>query len=610
MQIRSNVTIFLSLLGLVIGAASTTGCGSEFSDAEEPQLTIAGDQGFTLNLPDDDMRPETQQAIEIRNSGGADLTVTSVQLINTPSRLQILGERGGTCSTDADCGEGICFPDTSTCAQLGAPDTPYTIAPQTRRDLELVLTRGPRELDCATAPAGTPENFTADYCGELRIETRAINSGGFVEDGNATIYFLAPSGSGQISVNPSFLEFNEVTNNYTETKSFTVSNDGQQVLTIRSIATEDRSNLFSVSPTNFPLEVAPGTSQTFDLTLAIDEGEVELNFTTDLLIDSTAASVPPFTIRVTTDAEPGPRIQVEPISLTFDAETTQDITITNVGMTTLTVNSLTVQPAAIRDFYSFEHEGAAFDGFAVPAGDSKTIQATFNRPGGNNESAIGELQIGHNDASSGNRSTVTLLGDAGNVPVGQILPTSMTFRAAVGAAEERQFVIRNIGAGPLTINAVDPNFSEGEESEYVVSGATGTIQPGEFATASVAFSADNDTPDTGEFAFDSDSQGTPLILPVVSTGSTEEVTPVITPTFQGDLSAGALATFTSTGTMPSSSSRTWVLIGRPAGSSAFSYRTNDNFSVQTDVAGTYEIAMTARAGTREVQTTATFVVTD
>ncbi len=608
MQLQRTMALWTAAAALFMGATVANGCGSDFGETGAPGLSISSPQGLELRLPDDEDRPQTQVSIELRSTGSDDLTVTEVSLLNTPSRIQLLGERGGQCSSDADCGDGICFPANGTCGQLGGKPTPFDVIANTIATIDLVILKGPREINCGEAPEGTPSQFVEGYCGELRVATNAVNSGGFVEEGAATFYLLAPQGSGQISVNPSFLEFLGVSQNYTDSRSFTVSNDGQQPLTLNGISVEDRSNLFEISPSNFPLTIEPGTAETFDLTLSVGGDEVNLNFDTDLNFDSSAANVAPFLIRVSEGEGASPRIVASPQALVFDQETTQPLTIENIGEATLTVNSLTVQPAAVRDFYSFEVGGQPFASLAIPSGETRTIDVVFTRPGGNIEDAVGQLQIGHNDRSSGNRTTITLLGDAGAVPVGEILPASATFLSAVGEMDTRQFVIRNVGAAPLEITGVDFNFTGGTEAEFVINGATGTIAPGDFTTASLVFTGANDTPDTGEAVFTSNNGGGDLVLPILSNSSNSSVTPVITNLVQGDVRVGGTARLSGGDTTPATATKIWVLLERPAGSETFGYLVGNDFSFVPDTAGTYTVGMTAVEGSREVQTTAQVTV--
>jgi hypothetical protein len=85
---------------------------------------------------------------------------------------------------------------------------------------------------------------------------------------------------------------------------------------------------------------------------------------------------------------------------------------------------------------------------------------------------------------------------------------------------------------------------------------------------------------------------------------------MITNQSQASVLVGGQVRLTGNGTMPATASRTWVITERPAGSQIFGYLVGPDFSFVPDAAGTYTVAMTARAGTREAQTTISVEVSE
>ncbi len=605
--------IHIALIALVLLLVSSCGKNNDnnFQTTDEPELAV--NVGFIqIRMPPDENRTQAQDPLVIENNGDGELEIRKIEWIDQPERLAMLGARTETsCSSDDECGTGeICVTAGSTCQAIGLPATPFTIAPQLSRELNFIVAAGSNELACPEPPADVPGEYFDVYCGALRITTNAISNGDFVEEGVATIYFLDPGASGTIDVDPTFLEFANVQPGTTNTQSFSITNTGENDLTIENINIEDNPTFFTINANDTPVggTIASGTSASFDVTVSIPDGTTDYDTFTNLVIDS-SAGVAKIAVQITSEAGSTPFIELNTPVLKFDAQATQTLTISNVGETPLQVRGLSVNAEA-RPFYRFEVDGtdvtSNFQTITVRTEESVDVDVIFERPADNTDPSIGTLEIAHNDPNNGFQSEVTLLGDAGDVPIGRIHPDSFTFLAADGNSETRTFVIRNVGTAPLSLNNVMWNFSNGSDAEFSVAGATGSVPAQGIAEATVTFTGMNATTDVGLATIDSDNP-TPLTLSLRALDSAQAApVPMIQVTNQGGLRTSSPVNLSAAGSTPADAvgNAIWTLVARPAGSSVFLDGVGETAFFTPDVAGTYKVALTllAPSGDREAQT--------
>ncbi len=610
---------------MLLGAAVLFSCSDDGNIQEEliPQLSIEGTEGsINLQLPRTDDRPAKQaNSVIIRNTGQAPLSITNLEWLAKPTRVDAIGASGSECTDDSQCGGGeACL--APTCVSLGFAQTPIEVEPGLRYDLEFLVTTGSGELDCPAAPEGTPEEFLNSFCGAFQISTNAINSGGLVENGSATIYLLRPSSSGQIEITPDFVEFQLVQPGVPQTRDVSVRNVGSETLTVTEIFIASMREFVSVGGETPPVEIEPGTSNTWTVTVSVPEGTdpSEYEGFTELTVNSTAVnnlSGGKIPVQISAGAASAPLISVDPTTLTFDQADRQTITISNDGDATLQVTSLTVTPASTRAFYKWEVDGTDvtnnFQTINVPKGETKDIVVVFERPAGNEDSAVATLQINHNDRISNSRTEVTLLGDAGDVPIARIYPTGFTFQAAQGEISTRTFVIRNVGTADLEITDEDLQFSVGDESgaEFQVSGHLGTIAPGGLRSGTVTFTGANATEDIGVVIFESNDPNTSIELGIKDVvAAAAPVSAVITPASLNDGKVGVVASFSANESTPAQAitNALWTLTSRPAGSNVFFSATGAEMQFVPDVAGEYTFSMLLSSELRESEATFTLNV--
>jgi len=609
------------LLTFITGLVATVfaaSCGNDdnLQRVEVSELTIEGSDGnFNIKLPVVDDKPEKQLSpLILRNSGKAMLVVNRFEWVAKPDRLDALAEAGGACTTGDECsGTEICL--SSRCIALGLPATPFNIEPSLRKDIEFVVTQGGGELTCPTPGPDVPANYLNSYCGELVIETNAINTSGVVQDGKATIYFLKPALSGQIEVQPEFMEFQNVLPGSQQSQDFSIRNTGSQLLTVEQFNFSTLGNFLKVTAgENLPLEIEPGTSASWTLSVEVPSTATAADYEgfAQLQIESSAVNANDgnISIQVSEGSGSAPAIDVSATSLLFSAQAEQTLTVDNVGEATLQVTSLSVTPASARPFYKFFIDGndvtTTFPTQNIPKSSSVDIVVKFERPNGNTDSSVATLQLRHNDRNANNLSEVTLLGDEGDVPIARVYPQSFTFLAADGNNSTRSFVIRNVGTADLVVSGSSYNFSTGSDAEFSVSNIAGTIAPGGMKIGTVTFAGANAAPDVGLVVIESNDASSQTDIAVKAIDSpAEAVTAVITPSTTNDVRVGSTALFNASASTPAgvATSGLWTLLERPAGSTVFFSLTGEELRFVPDVAGSYKIALLTSANQREAQVT-------
>ncbi len=605
----------------VVLASVLAACGGKnnFQATDEPEFQVDGSGFINIVMPPDEARTKSQAPLVLRNTGDGVLTFTKFEWVDRPDRLVSLGARGEACSTDDECSaDEVCLTSSSTCVSTVLPATPFDLGAQLRKDIDFAISRGPTELACPEPTlADIPAEIAGRYCGALLIETNAVNDHAeIVQAGKARIYFLDPGSSGDIQVEPSFIEFTNVQPGTTHSQSFSITNAGMNELEVINMGVEDNQQYFTISPADgdaLPLFVGSGQAKVFDVVLTVPDGATDYEVFTTLNIDSSAGAAR-VAVEITAAAGSAPVIELDKDVLKFDAAPSQTITISNVGQATLQLNGLNVSPISSREFYTFSIDGNDvtnnFQTVNVPKGMTAELVIGFARPAGNTDPSIGLLEIAHNDRNNGFRSEVTLLGDEGDVPIARVSPEAFTFLAAGGNTESRKFVVRNVGTAPLNLTAVAWTFSTGSNAEFTISPTTGTVAPGGLLQGTVSFAGMNGTPDVGLGVIESNNS-TPIELSLRALDSAaEQPVPIITVSNQGALAVSAPINMSATTSTPAGSATNaiWTLLSRPASSTVWFDAVGGTAAFVPDVAGTYTVALTILQGDREGQTTMDLVV--
>lgn len=617
--------------------SSLSACGDKegFIAVDEPEFSVDEPGHLRLRMPSGTMKNETQKNIRLRNSGDGTLRIVKMELVDTPDRILVLGTKGRDCDANLSC-EGImsiddtpvplenpvCLTATKTCRGTGFGKIPLEIGGQLSLDIILLIKKGSIELDCNPAPTDLPADIDPeDYCGKIHIETNALNTVGIVEKGVADIYILRPlESSGEIDIVENSLDFIEVIPGNTQKRSITVKNNGKRTLTINTIAVEKNEPwfVFKGRESNVPTTIEPGQIKVWDVELSVPANTTDFDFSTRLFIDSSAANNSSGEIAVSVTAGSGgaPNIEFETTPLKFDTMAEQTLTLNNTGQTTLQISGLTIKPASARPFYKFEVDGNDVTNITnnmtyitIQKGKSKDLVVKFLRPDLNTNNATATLEINHNDRFKNLQSSLILLGDHGDAAIGKINPDGFVFYSADGNTSTRTFAIRNLGTAPLVISAA--NLTADLMTEFKVTGAVGTIEPGELKKATITYTDEDVTPESGLLELESNHKGGAFELVLRSVAvATPVPVPVIKPLFKGNAKVGFSAKFTNEGSTPESVRKNgiWTLISRPASSKVWISTTGESISFKPDVAGQYEIGLLLNEKSREAQIIFPFTV--
>jgi Cep192 domain 4 len=204
---------------------------------------------------------------------------------------------------------------------------------------------------------------TGTVAGSLTITSNASNS-------SATIPLSGAGVQPQISVAPASVTFANVSVGMTNTQSLTIRNTGTANLTISQASLAGTS--FTYSGLALPLSLAPGGSSTF--TVGFTPASAS-SFYANLSLTSNSPSSPLVVPLAGTSVAPVLQLSASPTSLTFGnittgTNSTQIVTLTNSGNSSVTISSINVAGAG------FSTTGSTLP-LTLAAGQSTSISVVF-----------------------------------------------------------------------------------------------------------------------------------------------------------------------------------------------------------------------------------------
>lgn len=630
-HIRLGTTSGL-LSGAMLAAMGfgSVGCSdNEFSSKDEPDFALeypAGDE-YTLDLCSAaDRNTNVGQPIQIRNAGRAPLQIKRITLVGDLDGRLVLrnGESLGDCSS-CEGADKICISSSSTCVPVTTEVQPFTLDAGLQHQLTMyVRAGGTTELRCPVAPAGIPDLYRDTYCGHLDIETNAPNTTGVVQNGKARVYLTREAGStGVMRLAPEFLSFSDLRPGVAQSTNFSVTNEGTGDLTITQL-TFDKAEVrsyFTITPQNLPAVIPPSQSQTWTLTMTppadMDPATFRVAASLQVMAGTGRCGTRSIAVSAGNTVSATPRIRVEPTVLSFANGSEQPLTISNDGGTTLVLSQLKVEPSNMAQYYTFLVDGRELSANAnevVAKNASKTLTVRHIAPA--QGSAVATLRIGHNDTAVDGRTEVILLGNLATAALGSVAPSSVTFTAIPGQTSARQVIIRNQGNAPLEVTNASFQASIGEATGFEVSGAIGTVNPGEFKIATVRFSGSAALAAPVVLVLETNSQSREdmsVLMSVLAPVDEPLPAPRIQPSFTTAARVGERTAFTVSDTVGAANlaQSSWFLARRPATSSAF-YLTTEvsnatSASFTPDVPGDYQVMVVVYDGDgREVEATLDF----
>lgn len=639
MKRNAVATIVVGGLALTLGAV--TACGGGIQAGEEPELQVDSN---VIELTD--MNPNgsrTQPELQVRNNGDGLLEITNIEWLDQPTRVEA-HHRGSvsddqiSCSSSADCpDDSVCLTQQQECRDLGFRDLSGEIPSGATFDQGLVITD-------EDVPVGCPEptdsdEVPANYCGAIEIETNAQNDGDNVEGGSAVFYLVSDGTSGSMALSETWMEFTFAAWGATQQQQFEIINEADSPLEMHQLHIGSNTDWFEFIPASpdagriEDLVVAGNSSETVTVEMTPpapedvdDPEETEIEESVSITFDSSSIDAEPgMVIDITSGPGTVPVIGVEPQQLSFANDPVQTLSVYNYGGATLSVRDMDIRPLGdIEDAYSVTHNGQDMlqpdpDNVIVSASDGEEptvehFEVELVDP--SIESLIGELRIHHNDRIAESPLSVSLLGDADEVAIGEVAPSDISFRSNAGEADVqiRYLVISNDGNSDLVIDEADMNPGPNTDPDaYTLEVTSGEdlegleVPAGELRELKLSYDGDTDFDQSLLVELVSNTAGQQSAMQFAVSGqplSVSQMDITIAPGFPDVAAVGQQTSFTvvDDADIGRVEYANWYLHDRPAGSEAVIDGAGEQTTFVPDIAGDYRISVVIDDGDgREVQ---------
>jgi hypothetical protein len=223
-------------------------------------------------------------------------------------------------------------------------------------------------------------------------------------------------------------------------------------------------------------------------------------------------------------APSGPAVALSSPSLTFASQNigttsaAQTVTLTNVGIATLTLTSVNVTGANPGDFAQTNTCGTS-----VAVGGTCTINVTFTPAAAGARTASVSIA----DNGPGSPQAITLAGTGvGGSPSVTLSPTSVTFATqAVGTTSGAQVVtLTNTGSGSLSITSI--SIAGTNPSDFGETNTCGTsVAAGASCAISVTFAPLGSNTRTATASINDNASGSPQTVPLTGVGTAVQLAP-------------------------------------------------------------------------------------
>lgn len=262
----------------------------------------------------------------------------------------------------------------------------------------------PEIVSGSTITINSDDPFTVPFVGQGSVVAPPVIPDDYSRATIKVVYQnIAPAVPHPVfNINPTSLNFGNVNVGSSSTLQATVTNTGDAALEISNITSSNAQ--FTFAPNVFPITVAPGASEVFNVTFSPTAAGTQNG---NLVFTHNAGSPTSYSL-TGVGISTVPVFQVNPASLGFGntnvgTSKTLNVTVSNLG----TVDQLVVSSAAIAASEFVVSPTSA----TIPAGGSQVFQVTFTPPAAGSYS--GSLVFTHN--ASGSPNSVTLTGN-GYVP--------------------------------------------------------------------------------------------------------------------------------------------------------------------------------------------------
>lgn len=594
-----RLSLWITLL--VAGTfAALTGCSDGIQTVEEGRLQCV--EPCEMRFPVGDIGRQYTAKFSIENTGLGPIEIFTISYENSaPSVLWAN-------STILNAFDRASWePQQTASGSLLGGDGYESLILERGERFEIELTFGPASDGIIGCPGGDTSN-----CGVIVIESNDRDE----EGRRIEVPIQLSVSEGSIEVSPTVINFPDPVVGNTFIETFNVSNSGQGDLLVTNLTKNSEDLLVaSSSGLSLPISVSPGTMHEFQITWTPSTDEA-LDDT--ILIDSNDVRGTRPAIRVRSGEANAPILDVDPCDITIseaavgeETRTAFDVTNSGSQQMTLSMTLVQIEPPDARAELDLRRadndEPAQGQQDPIAPGNSRTYELVFNPTA--DRSVQGQISLSGNFDGTTRRCSFRA-GPAS--PEIEVAPEQIYIGGvAMGDSVERSFVVANQGRADLDVSSIALAESGDTVAEYTIDGdaASGfTLAPGESRRVTVVYNRadpDVDARDEAQLRIEHNDPvvTSPLNVFVQANhgGTLLPPTCELTVTPPEPYSVGDTVTLDASGSSPADGTTftpnpfEWSVVS-PAGSTAsLSADFGANVDLTFDVAGTYEVSMTATA---------------
>jgi hypothetical protein len=307
----------------------------------------------------------------------------------------------------------------------------------------------------------------------------------------------------------SSLNFGTVNVGNSSTLPVTVNNTGTLALEIGNIVSSN--GQFTFAPNTFPVNIAAGGSQIFDVTFTPSANG---NQSGNLTFTHNAAGSPSTLSVQGVGYTPAPVFGVNPASLNFGsvnigANSVLPLTVNNTGDAVLTLTNI----VSSNGQYTFAPNTFPVN---IAAGGNAVFNVTFTPTAAGTQAA--NLTFTHNAAGSPSNYSLTGVG-VSVAPFFELSPATLAFgQVSLGIPSTLPVTVNNTGNGTLTISGV---VSSDAHYTFAPNTFPINIAGGSSAVFNVTFTPTAAGVQNGDLTFTHNATGSPSVLTMTGEGRTQ-----------------------------------------------------------------------------------------
>jgi hypothetical protein len=400
--------------------------------------------------------------------------------------------------------------------------------------MRVVITRAPILEGAHVSGAFRSRRFALEsilrgICGAAVLLMILVTSGcvGATGKGTSTAATTGPS----IEVSPSTVSFGNLAVGQSATKTVTVTNDGNALLTISGISVTGTG--FSASGPKLPISLSAGQSASISAVFKPTTGNAD---TGTIKIASNSEGSPSLVALSGTGTTTGAAaLTATPSSVSFGSvavgsEATQTIQLANTGSAAVAISKV-----------AFSGTGVSVSGVTAPmtldGGKSTSLTVTYKPT--SPTTLTGSISITSNASDP---SMVIGINATATSSTLAATPASVSFGSVVVGSDTTQTIrLQNIGTSEVKISAVTPSVANVTVSGIVL---PANLAPGSSATLTAAYKPTAAGSVSGKITVTSTAVGSPTIIDLSATAGAASIqlTPSATSLSFGNVTVGASGT--------------------------------------------------------------------